>query len=135
MKISTSSDGSGLVRLPPFHSVVSIEVNGVPTTTGFTVDENGIVFSPIPPIGYSIVIQLNEVDVHQTVDSPVYAKRVDVASSTVTYLGEAKPGSSESSPVWRIQKLVSNPAGDADIFFASSKFNQVWADRASLTYT
>jgi len=137
MKLSTSSDGSGLVWLPPFHSVVQVEVNGVVTTTGFTVTDRGIQFSPIPPLGYPIKITRNEVAQRQVVELPTYTKRVDVASSTVTYIGEAVAGSADSDPVWRIQKSISNTEGDLNIFFADgeNKFNQVWANRASLSYS
>jgi len=144
MKLSTSSDGSGLVWLPPFHSVIEVVVNGVTTTTGFTIKADGIQFSPIPPIGYSIDITLNEnvqmgsyENAAQKITNKAYTKRVDVASATDTYIGEAEAGSLESDPVWRIQKLVSNAEGDANIFFAdgSSSFNQVWADRTTLSYS
>jgi hypothetical protein len=144
MKLSTSSDGSGLVWLPPFHSVVSVKVNGVVTTTGFTVLDDGIQFSPIPPVGYPLEVTLNEnvqmgsFENEATKTTNIaYTKRVDTASATVSYIGEAQAGSSESDPVWRIQKSISNPEGDINIFFAygSSKFNQVWADRASLSYS
>ena len=136
MKLSTSSDGSGLVWLPPFHSVVQVSIDGVVTTTGFTVSDRGLQFSPIPPVGYAIEVTLNEHQQHQIVVAPTYTKRVDVASATVSYIGEAQAGSSESDPVWRIQKSVSNAEGDLNIFFAngSDNFNNIWTNRVGLTY-
>ena len=135
MKLSTSSDGSGLLWLPPFESVVEVQVNGVPTTSGFTVTDRGIEFSPIPPAGYPIEVTFIQPSTAQKVETEEYSKRVDVASSTDTYIGEAEVGSSESDPVWRIKKLVGNPERDVNIYFASKKFNQVWADRASVSYS
>lgn len=65
-----------------------------------------------------------------------YAIRVDDASSTITYVGEAPIGSAESSPVWRIKKLETVGSvfkvswADGNMFF-----DNVWDNRASLTYS
>ena len=145
MKLSTSSDGSGFVWLPPFHSVTSVSVNGVVTTSGFTIVEGrGVEFSPIPPVGYPIEITLNE-NVQMAsyeneatkTTNKAYTKRVDATSTTNTYIGEAIAGSSESDPVWRIQQSTTNSEGDVTILFANGedKFNQKWSDRATLSYT
>lgn len=67
---------------------------------------------------------------------PSYTKRVDEIDESTTYIGEADPGSSESDPVWRIQKLeFTGP--DIDILWANgnSNFDNVWDDRTSLTYS
>jgi hypothetical protein len=66
----------------------------------------------------------------------VYTVRVDDASSTVTYVGEAATASSEAAPVWRIKKL--NTSGTVlAISWADGNtyFDNVWADRASLGYS
>ena len=62
--------------------------------------------------------------------------RIDEASPTVTYVGEAAAGTPESAPNWRIKKLEQAGAvlsikyvnGDLD-------WNSVWNDRASLSYS
>lgn len=64
------------------------------------------------------------------------AQIVDEASSTVTYIGKAQPGSLENAAVWQIKKITISGTetittyadGDAD-------FNNVWDDRASLSYS
>lgn len=58
--------------------------------------------------------------------------RVDVVSSTLIYMGEAVFSSSESSPLWKIKKI--DTSSGVSIKLASNTFNQIWTDRASLTY-
>lgn len=144
MKLSLSSDGSGIVRLPSSSNVVQVTVFGTPTTAYSVIDGVGIQFSPIPPVGFPLEVTYEE-DVQMVgvenaalkVTSPLYSKRYEVVDTTTSYLGEATVGSSTSSPVWRIQKLTFGADGDLTILFAngSTEFNQVWADRASLSYS
>jgi hypothetical protein len=62
--------------------------------------------------------------------------RVDEASSTVTYIGEAAIGMSESSPFWKVKKLEQS-GSVLKITWADGNedFDNVWANRASLSYT
>ena len=66
----------------------------------------------------------------------IYTIRVDDASSTVTYVGEAAINSSDSLPVWRIKKLESLGTILA-IRWAdgNQNFDNIWDNRVSLTYT
>lgn len=65
----------------------------------------------------------------------LYALRLDEASSTITYIGEADPGTATSSALWRIKKM--NSASGLIITWAdgNSDFDNVWDDRATLTYS
>jgi len=64
------------------------------------------------------------------------ATRVDVASSTVTYVGKAIPNTSPAIAAWKISRITSDAAGGLTIEFAGNgDYLQVWLDRASLTYT
>ena len=65
----------------------------------------------------------------------VYSTRIDDATSTVTYIGQAIVGSSESDSVWQIKRITTT-GSVIDIKFADgdSDFDNVWNDRASLTY-
>lgn len=65
-----------------------------------------------------------------------YAIRVDDASSTVTYVGEASIRSPEAAPVWRIKKLET-VGSVLSITYAdgNQNFDNVWTNRAALTYT
>lgn len=63
------------------------------------------------------------------------AMELDVASATVTYFGEAEAGSATSGALWRIRKLTTT-GDDLSIKWADGDalFNNVWDDRASLSY-
>ena len=54
---------------------------------------------------------------------------------TTTYVGKAAPGSSTAAPVWQIQRLHTvgtvMALQDAD---GNANFDNVWDDRASLSY-
>lgn len=64
-----------------------------------------------------------------------YAQVVDEASDTVTYIGKAEPGSAENAAVWQIKKITISGTetittwADGDV-----QFNNVWDNRAGLTY-
>ena len=72
-----------------------------------------------------------------TVGFATFAKRYDQADSTTAYLGDAAVASAEGSAVWRIQKLVFGVDGDVTITWADgdTSFDNIWTNRASLTYT
>jgi len=63
------------------------------------------------------------------------ATRVDVASSTITYLGKAVPSTATSAALWQVTRLTIDPNGSLIKEYAGgSSYNQVWDNRASLTY-
>jgi len=61
----------------------------------------------------------------------------DADPPTVAYLGEAAPGSSAAAAVWRIQKFTFSAGGDVSSAWAdgNANFDNVWDNRASLTYS
>jgi len=64
------------------------------------------------------------------------AVRVDTVSPTLTYVGEAAIDVTESVAFWRIKRL--NTVGTVlKIEWADGNedYDNVWADRASLTYS
>lgn len=63
------------------------------------------------------------------------AIRVDVASSSVTYVGFSDIGTSDASALWRIAK-VSVSGAVTSITWADSNglYDNVWNNRASLSY-
>jgi hypothetical protein len=63
-----------------------------------------------------------------------YATRLDEISTTVNYIGSAPVGSATSSATWLIKRLTVSGT-QTIIQFASASYNQVWDNRASLTYT
>lgn len=67
--------------------------------------------------------------------STPYDVITDVVSGTLAYVGKANIGSVTSASVWQIQKLVTDVNGGVTLQWAGlAAFNQVWDNRASLTY-
>lgn len=64
-----------------------------------------------------------------------YELKIDETDGTVFYAGQALPGSSAASAVWQIQKITLG-ANSIDVVFAdgNSNFDNVWDNRASLSY-
>lgn len=62
--------------------------------------------------------------------------RVDEASPTVTYVGEAAVGTPEASPNWRIKKLEQS-GSVLVITYADGnlEWNSAWTARAGLSYS
>lgn len=69
--------------------------------------------------------------------SATYATIVDEASATVTYVGKAKLGTAQASALWQIFKITESGSTITTITWAdgNSNFDNVWNDRASLTYS
>jgi len=67
--------------------------------------------------------------------SPGLALEYDVASATETYIGEAEAGSATSGALWRVRKMTTT-GSDISIKWADGDtlFNNIWDNRASLTY-
>ncbi len=64
-----------------------------------------------------------------------YATRVDEASSTVTYVGEAVAGVATSAASWRIKKLDSTSGLIMTWADGNTNFDNIWDNRASLSYS
>lgn len=64
-----------------------------------------------------------------------YATIVDEASATITYVGKALPGTVTASALWQVQKI--DTSGDLTITWAdgNTDFDNVWNDRATLSYS
>lgn len=70
-----------------------------------------------------------------SVDREVQTK-VDVASATVTYVGEAPVGALSSERKWKI-KRISVSGNVTSVQFAEGSFNFIyrWDDRATYSYS
>lgn len=64
------------------------------------------------------------------------ALRIDDAGGGVSYVGRAKPGTITSIPQWQIKRLTITGA-DSVVEWAdgNNKFDNVWDNRAALTYS
>lgn len=64
------------------------------------------------------------------------SERIDVASATVTYIGEAIVGTLGSAPTWRIQRVtVAGAVTSIEWADGNANADNVWDDRASLSYS
>ena len=63
-----------------------------------------------------------------------YATRIDEASATVSYVGKAATGSVTASAVWQVQKLDTTSGLIITWADSNASFDNVWDNRASLTY-
>jgi len=65
------------------------------------------------------------------------AVRLDVASSTVSYVGKAPVGATVGAASWKIFRMTTATDGDLTIEYAdgNANFDNVWNDRASLSYS
>lgn len=69
------------------------------------------------------------------VASAAYSTRIDEASSTVTYLGNSLCGTATSAAAWQIKKIDSTSGVAITFADGDPQFNNIWDDRASLTYS
>ena len=61
---------------------------------------------------------------------------VDEASASVTYLGKADPGTGAASALWQIQRITtSGTVTTIEFADGNSDFDNVWNNRASLSYS
>lgn len=93
-----------------------------------------------PTVGNPIVATDERVIGGQTVQVQItsgqsFTTRIDVVG-TVTYIGEANPGTTAATAAWRI-KRISESGQDAVVEWADGDdaFDNVWDDRAILTYS
>lgn len=65
-----------------------------------------------------------------------FAVRMDKVGGNITYIGQARPGSFTSSPVWMIRKMDES-GGDLIIQFAdgNDKYDNIWDSRLLLSYS
>lgn len=64
------------------------------------------------------------------------AQIVDEASSTVTYIGKAEPGSAENAAVWQIKKItISGTETITTWADGDAQFNNIWDNRLSISFS
>lgn len=70
-------------------------------------------------------------------DLEMLSERIDFISDSLLYKGWADPGTSESDPAWRIQKVVIGVDDDVAKTYpnGSTAFAFEWTERDNLTYT
>jgi hypothetical protein len=84
------------------------------------------------------------VSIEQDISNPIPVSGVTLKlklileeiSSSLSYLGEAVPGTLDSDALWRISK-IETISGVTTVSFADgdASFDNIWDDRATLTYS
>lgn len=66
-----------------------------------------------------------------------YTTALDYSGDNLIYLGLAAPGSDKAAKKWQIRKFTYSGTNVTDIQYANGSliFNQVWDDRAGLSYS
>jgi hypothetical protein len=86
-----------------------------------------------------VAAQVWEIDgqdaIIQLMAPPAFLTILDEAGAGVSYMGEAAPGTGTDEALWRIRRITES-AGDVTVEWADgdSSFDNVWDDRAGLTY-
>lgn len=62
------------------------------------------------------------------------ALRVDTSANPILYLGEAAPGTLDSQALWRIQRIDTTAVIKIEWADGNDYFDNVWDNRAALSY-
>lgn len=81
-----------------------------------------------------LLIYYDDAEATQLVEGPEYATRL-ATSGSVTYVGKAAIGSSSASSVWQIKKIDETSGTVITWADGNSSFDNIWDNRASLTYS
>lgn len=129
-----------------FSAFAEIDISRILTITNvtdniivynFAVDTSGgTVATNVLTLTYDTTAMADADNLQIYYDMGSLVKRVDEASATVTYVGQAQDGSDIADPVWQIQRITSS-GGATEIEWAdgNNDFDNVWDDRAALTYS
>ncbi len=129
-------------------SATSTDYVNTSSTETVVVDNESVAFVTLEQHGNILVeYDTSKLIVHGIMGPPgkdgiaeedmVYSKRIDFVTETELYRGEATVGSSESSAVWRIRKIIIGTDSDVTELWASgsAEFNKSWANRTTYTYS
>jgi len=78
---------------------------------------------------------LTEIQPVSVASSVVYGTRIDEATSTVTYIGKAVPGTATSAASWQIQKMDTTTGTVITWADGNGSSDNIWDNRTSLTYS
>lgn len=70
-----------------------------------------------------------------TIDTPLAIRQDDTTTANVIYVGKAPVGSSTAGSVWQIHKIDNTSGSIITWADGDSNFDNVWNNRASLTYS
>ncbi len=73
-------------------------------------------------------------DIQIYYDMGSLVKRIDEASATITYIGQAQDDSDIGDPVWQIQRIDTSSGTVIQWADGNNNYDNVWDNRAALTY-
>lgn len=85
-------------------------------------------------LDYNTATMSNGDDLQIMYDYPKLLQLIDEASATITYIGKAQTDSSTSSALWQIERIDTSAGTAIKWADGDDKFDNVWTDRAILTY-
>jgi len=98
-------------------------------------------FIHLPPNGSSAAAVPVEVIVNANADSieirnqPLALLLDDTTTANITYVGEAAVGASTAASTWRIKRINETSGIVLQWADGNGNFDNVWSNRASLTYS
>ena len=66
---------------------------------------------------------------------PAYATRIDEASATVTYIGNAATGTATSAATWQVKKIDDSSGTVITWADGNANFDNIFDNRAALSYS
>lgn len=132
---------AGILNLGAVSILGTVTVTGTVTTGGLTDAQLRATAVPVSaaslplPSGATTETTLSSLLTEMRVQNGAMAFQYDYVDATTEYLGWAEPGSATSGAFWRVKKITTT-GSDIAIAWADSNrnFDNVWDDRASLTY-
>lgn len=113
---------------------VDIESNGNEIIFVFKFSDGTVVRTD--PVKLPDTAVIHETTMQRGRRNMIHERQIDEVSDDLTYVGKALPGSETSDPVWRISRILTVGTETSEEFAeGTSKFDKVWDDRASYTYT
>jgi hypothetical protein len=129
---------SCLVRQILFANTTTNRISGIKLYIGGSSNANQIVTLSIPPNGSAkfdatgwVVYDFLGIEVKDLSLASIY----DDSNDPIIYLGKALPGELTSSAVWQISKINMTTGVITTWADGDSNFDNIWDNRASLTYS
>lgn len=121
-----------------FSNTTFNSINGIKLYIGGTGAANQIINLTIPPNGSAKfdstgwqVYDFLGIEVKDNTLTTLY----DEASATIAYLGKALPGTLTSEALWRVSKINTTSGVITTWADGNSNFDNIWDNRASLSYS
>lgn len=126
VKNKDATDGN-IVTIQLYDGSIYAEIYKYTLAAGDSIEYDGSKWRPFNSSGVPLIY--NDIETE-------FSILIEDLGTGTTYSGKASAGSLSSDAVWQVKKIVES-GGDLTITFADgdTNFDNVWDDRASLTYS